>query len=365
MRHAVVVLAVVGLFAGAALARDETARRTRLGFARLEPRSLGVAAIYNVIPCGTDCTSYRSRILVTSDGKSWRDVTPPHLLTEVQDVRFATPRVGWVVANDCAAGSAFVYRTTSGGRTWRRARVPAANCSAGSRLDLSFADPGHGWILNVAENTWGASLVRTRDGGRTWSRVGEGALLKGAIAFATSRNGWLARSDIALAQELYATRDSGRSWHRKILGLPRAWRFARAFPDRPTFFGARGVLPVDLVRGGRTAVAFYVTADGGRTWRLRAIRRVSSWIAGSPRSFVRYVPTSIPSPWVWWVAGGRTRGVVALTTDAGDSWHVATAPVVGWEISASDSERAWLTSERKGVYETSNGGRAWHHLEFP
>jgi photosystem II stability/assembly factor-like uncharacterized protein len=369
MRGVVLVLAILGLFASAALANGEIAGQKVLAMARLQSRSLGVAAVYDVARCGTYCSSYTPHIFVTGDARSWRKVTPPHLLLEVEDVEFSTPRAGWVVANDCAAAKAFFYRTRNGGHTWRRTRAPEANCAAGSRLDVSFADARHGWILLVAENGNRVGLFRTRDGGETWADVGTDAPLKGAIAFATPRIGWLARSDFPLPGELYATRDGGRSWHRRKLRLPRGWREARAFPDRPTFFGARGVLPVDLVRGRQSAVAFYSTANAGRTWRLRAVRRVDFSIlarssGGGP---VRYVPTSIATPSTWWIVGGRRHAHVAVTSDAGASWQVAAAPVVGSEVSAVDSRRAWLTTtQRKGaLYATSNQGRTWHQLEFP
>jgi hypothetical protein len=118
------------------------------------------------VRCGTDCKSYTPHVFVTGDGHSWHDVTPPHLLLEIEDIAFSTPRAGWVVASDCAAAKAFFYRTKDGGRTWRRGRAPATNCAAGSRLDASFADARHGWILLVIENGSRVGLFRTHDGVR-------------------------------------------------------------------------------------------------------------------------------------------------------------------------------------------------------
>ena len=369
MGRTFVLVAVVGLLAGAVPARNATSTRSVLELARLQSRSFGIAAIYDVAACWPYCRSYTPRIYATRDEHSWLEVTPPHLLPEVEDVFFRTPSVAWVAANDCAAARAFVYRTRDGGRTWRRARVPATNCPGGSRLDVSFADARHGWILLVAENGNRVGLFRTRDGGKTWTDVGEDAPLKGSIAFASPRIGWLARSDFPLPGQLYATRDGGRSWHRRKLRLPRGWQRARAFPDRPTFFGARGVLPVDFVLGRRTAVAFYTTADNGRTWRPRAVLRVDSSVLTGPSEggAIRYIPTSIATPSAWWIAVGRKRGAVAETSDGGHSWHVASAPVVGSEISAGGARRAWLTTSRgrSGVYATSDRGRSWHRLELP
>ena len=369
MRRVVLMLAILGLLAGATLARGESPARRVLELARLQSPSVGVVAIYNVVPCGTYCRSYTPHIFATGDGRPWREVTPPHLLLEVEDVAFSTPREGWVVANDCAAGRALFYRTRNGGQTWWRSRAPEVNCAAGSRLDVSFADAKHGWILLVAENGNRVGLFRTQDEGKTWKPVGKDAPLKGAIAFATRRIGWLARSDFPRPGELYATRDGGRSWHYRKLRLPRGWRDARPFPDRPTFFGARGVLPVDLVRGRRSAVAFYTTVNDGGAWRLRAVRRIdfsilTQFSEGVP---ARYIPTSIASPSAWWIVAGRRQNHVAVTVDAGASWRVAAAPVVGSEISAVDARRAWLstTGRRGALYATSNGGRTWRQVTLP
>jgi photosystem II stability/assembly factor-like uncharacterized protein len=369
MRRAVVPFALIGLLAGAALAGDRPAVGRELVFARLQSPSFGVAGFYDAVRCGPYCTSYKPRVFLTGEGRLWREVTPRHVLTELEDVVFSSRLLGWIAANDCAAGKAFVYRTTDGGRTWRSAPVSATNCSAGSRLDLSFSDTKHGWILTVFENGNQARLERTRDGGKTWSELDTDAPLMGAIAFANARDGWLAKSDFASPLQLYATRDGGQSWRRRVLAAPRGWRGARLFPDAPKFFGNRGVLPVDLVRGKRAAVAFYVTGNGGRTWRLRAIRPVGFPVLAS-ELFVKYVPTSIASPSVWWIASGRKRSSIAVTSNAGGSWRVSTPrmlPAAGPEISGIDARRAWFTTAVRNValYATNDGGRTWRRLALP
>jgi photosystem II stability/assembly factor-like uncharacterized protein len=370
MARAVVLLALVGVFAGAALAGEQTTVRRQLALARLESPSFGVAGIYDVDRCGAGCARYKPHLVVSNDDRSWREITPQHVLSELEDVVFSTRLVGWVAANDCASAKAFVYRTIDGGRTWRAAAVPATNCAAGSRLDLSFSDSRHGWILNTFVNGNRAPLERTLDGGKTWKEVNPNAPLMGAIAFATPRDGWLGRNDFALPQQLYVTRNGGRSWRHRAIATPRGWRGARLFPDTPTFFGGRGVLPVSLVLGKRSAVAFYVTRNGGRTWQPRAIRTVGFPILAS-QPFVRYVPTSIASPAVWWIASGRKHSSIAVTTNAGRSWHVSSpsnlprAP--GSEISAAGPRRAWLTTpgRKRSLYATSDGGRTWRRLGLP
>ena len=142
----------------------------------------------------------------------------------------------------------------------------------------------------------------------------------------------------------------------------------------PTFFGARGVLPVSLTRGNRAAVAFYVTGDDGRTWRLRSVRPVEFTVLVAHSPFVRYVPTSIVSPTVWWIAEGRTHPYVAITASAGKSWRVSGPSRLlragPGEISATDAWHAWLTTWSPNnrmamAYTTSDGGDTWSRLSLP
>ena len=94
----------------------------------------------------------------------------------------------------------------------------------------------------------------------------------------------------------------------------------------------------------------------------------SKLIAG-PRSspFIRYVPTSIVSPSVWWVAAGRTRSAIAVTSDAGKSWRASTLPVRTSEVSGISARRAWLTTSQaaSALYATSDAGDSWHRLAVP
>jgi photosystem II stability/assembly factor-like uncharacterized protein len=308
------------------------------------------------------------QLLVTQDGRAWLDVTPPRLLFQVEDVVFLDRSRGWVVANDCVRGKAYVYRTSDGGQTWSAAAAPTVNCAAGSRLQLSFVDERRGWLNEVVENAPSARLSRTDDGGKRWKPVSELPAL-GAVVFRTPEDGWLGRANFAQPQQLSVTWNGGRTWHQRLLAPPRGWSGARAFPDVPTFFGEQGVLPVMLSRSGRSAVAFYATGDGGRTWRLRAVRPVVFRVLRPRNPFVWYVPTAIADPDVWWLAGGRASPSVSITSDRGRTWrtfHPAGLPRASWwAISAASPRRGWLTtyaSDVSRLFATSDGGRTWRQL---
>jgi photosystem II stability/assembly factor-like uncharacterized protein len=307
------------------------------------------------------------RVLVTRDGDSWRDVTPrlprlgepPGLVPAVHDVVFVDGRRGWVAANECAAGKAFVFRTVDGGRRWRAVPVESTNCAAGSRLDLSFVDALHGWLVRIFLNGNSQYLSRTLDGGATWSRISSALPLVGTVTFRTSREGWLTRGDFRHWGGVLATQDGGRTWRRSVLVLPRRWAGARAHADAPRFFGRRGVLPVDLERRGRTAVAFYVTSDGGRRWRAAAVRSVSLRTTEPRSPFVRFVPVAVATPTSWWMATGNRT--IAVTHDGGRRWSVRRIPAAPRAITAPDGRRAWVTPET-GLLATDDGGRTWRRL---
>lgn len=135
-----------------------------------------------------------------------------------------------------------------------------------------------------------------------------------------------------------------------------------------------------LTRDNRVAVAFYVSDDGGKSWRLRSIRPVEFSRPGLNNPFSWYVPTSIASPTAWWIGAGRTRPSVAVTTDAGRSWRAyptARLPrTTTWALSATDSEHAWVMTaklvetptrsyEQHALFATGDRGRSWHRLRPP
>jgi photosystem II stability/assembly factor-like uncharacterized protein len=84
------------------------------------------------------------------------------------DIQQTGPRTGftWGLSGAGPGDNVVLYRTTDGGRTWRRAQVRLflAAGSAGG-FELAFTDATHGWLV-TAGATW-----HTADGGRTWTRA--------------------------------------------------------------------------------------------------------------------------------------------------------------------------------------------------
>jgi photosystem II stability/assembly factor-like uncharacterized protein len=352
--------AIIGVAVAAAALTSASAPPPRVVLARLVTPSFGLVAT---------STGSRTRLLAR-DGRVWREVTPPHALVQPEDLVALDRRHWWFVTNDCSAARALVARTSDGGRTWAAARVRPTNCAAGSALALSFADRRHGWLVRTFENAPGAELARTVDSGRTWSRGRELPFL-GRVAFRSTREGWLGRSDYRVGRNLFVTADGGSTWRPRRLAPPRGWRGARAFPDVPKFFGARGVLPVTLFSPRRSGVAFYVTSDGGRSWRAQSVRVVGFRTLLRSNPFPRYVPTAIASPRDWWAVAGLAAPRVLRTSDAGRHWRAFQLPAVkGASAAGIDAagRSAWLILKMHGgrteLLATGDGGRSWRPLAF-
>lgn len=313
-----------------------------------------VSPSFGVVQCGR-------RVLANERG-AWRDITPRGVRSALHDVVFLDHRHGWVATNDCTAARAFVYRTRDGGRTWSARRVRPTNCAAGSRLALVSADRRHVWLERVFLNGNNQQLERSVDGGASWTPLGLLPAI-GTIVFRTPREGWIGRSDFASPQQLHFSRDGGRTWRRRVLAPPQGWSGARVFPDAPRFFGTHGVLPVVLDGGRRRAVAFYVTADAGRSWRVAAVKRVNTRVTKPGNPFVWYLPVSVATRSVWWIADGRT---ILRTSDAGEHWTSAAPPtrphplVRELQLSSAGELRAWVAGEL--LVETRDGGRSWRVL---
>jgi photosystem II stability/assembly factor-like uncharacterized protein len=356
MGRVLVIAAGIGLVVGVAALATPYARRPSCS-GELFTRSLGVV------------TCDRRVFATTPKGRSWRDITPPRIpgtpyRGSIYDAVFLDARNGWALTNECAAGRAAVHRTHDGGRSWMSRAVEGTGCSLLNGVRLVALDDRHAWLdyRSAGLNGW---LMATTDGGKSWTGVG--ALpFPGVVRFRTPREGWLAhRWGGAGIQQLHETRDGGRTWRRRVLIPPRGWSGARIYPDLPTFFGKRGVLPATMVRRGSAGVAFYGSEDGGRTWRAQAVRRVDFPVLRGYPATVWYVATSIAEENSWWVAGGRSRPLVLVTADAGRTWR--RFPRSGlprsrwWAISAVSGTRAWLTisSWRSALFATDDGGRSW------
>jgi photosystem II stability/assembly factor-like uncharacterized protein len=141
----------------------------------------------------------------TDGGRSW-SVQQSGTRQDLQSVRFADARHGWIQADG------EILRTGDGGATWSRSL--AATSHDGQILaGLTFVNPTVGWVggsRNDGDANHG-TIAHTTDGGRTWTTDDIAAfddVRFGAIAFTDPRHGWVA----GYQGELFYTDNGGIGW---------------------------------------------------------------------------------------------------------------------------------------------------------
>lgn len=310
----------------------------------------------------TRCNSRDCRpdeLLLTSDrGETWRVVTPPLRMLEpyLGDLEFLDARHGWVVAGPCETDTV-VLRTTDGGRTWRASHVPSPTCHAGSYLDLKFLDSRNGWMVHQELLSESATLSWTSDGGATWSTPKK-LPAAGRVNFQTRNDGW-ARTDFFYTGDAYVTSDGGRTWRHRALPVPVGLDPIGHLSSRdpPALFeDGTGILTELFERNGEFTLAFYAVASGTAPILAATLPVGPDTRRGRPA-----VTQSVARPDVWWVLTDYPA-TLHFTTDAGETWEQRPAPAFG-QLFAVDSRTAWLAGD--GLFETSDGGRSWRRVRPP
>jgi photosystem II stability/assembly factor-like uncharacterized protein len=248
-------------------------------------------------------------LLATADsGQTWLAVTPEDVsATNIIGVFFMDVLHGWVVAADDTDRLA-LYGTIDGGHSWSAAALPGEFPDGVGAVSVAFIDPKDGWIEIALPSSSAESigdLWGTQDGGQTWNHLT--IPVGGPIEFLNLSDGWVAGGP--LGGQLYRTVDGGQSWIKASVSLPAGYPDHQPWYTLPAFFGAEGVLPVNVFKngGGPLAVAFYTTKDGGAAWTLGTAFTVAD--EGD------FTPIGVSGPTDWVVASAR-EGLL-VTQDSG------------------------------------------------
>ena len=160
------------------------------------------------------------RVFVASDGGegAWSDVTPERLLgsaeESVQDVVFTDRDHGWLVVVNVEQLGSRVLRTTDGGHTWTTTGyVGGFSMHAGTSLKVSAVDGNHAWTAYVVPPGSGRPhIARTTDGGRTWSGGDDSLPIADAIRFIDTRRGFSADDFGFGPRGFFVSTDGGATW---------------------------------------------------------------------------------------------------------------------------------------------------------
>jgi hypothetical protein len=335
------------------------------------PGSLGVVAE----------TDGRARLFVSADGRSFADRTPSGSWKAFYSAFFLGVADGWVFASRTAEDSfdLVLLKTTDGGRTWLPTpRHFSLDMHGGSYLVADFIDSDHGWISVADPTAPFAMLYRTTDGGETWTQIGS----------LDRRGGYAAMPDIGAVHffdrdtailsafyngEVFVSRDGAASWTAASIPWPKGVTPDETHPSDPIVLdGQTAVIPV-RVSGPSAQLAYAITFDAGRTWRVRMLPLTNHYEATSSEGVVPIVADgAVVSPTVWWTI--TNTDAVSVTTgglaSGSSSWVTGVAlqrqpdnapPIWAWSATVG-----WVVVTFSGpvnsferLYETTDGGRQW------
>ncbi len=212
---------------------------------------------------------YRS----TDGGESWTHLgltETRHIGRVVVDPRDA--EVAYVAALGnlwAASADRGVYKTADGGRSWDRVLfVDTLTGVVDLAMDPSDPNTLYAAAYQRLRTPWGfngggpgSGIYKTIDGGRTWSELTSGIPDggKGRIGLAVSRTDpglVLATVEHASEGGIYRSEDGGRTWTRASRMNPRPMYYSHIYID-----------PTDANRVYVLATDFFMSEDGGRTFR--------------------------------------------------------------------------------------------------
>ncbi len=232
----------------------------------------------------------KGRILQTTDGGvHWKDVSPHYPSTGGRQkvvADFLSFSSAWVAVSVTAADgttTVVVFRTSDGGRSWQNTTIQQIS----QIFQITFVDARHGWMLSKQADLASAEAVAilgTNDGGKTWAMVSAayaastdtplpGRLpfggTKTGLGFLDAMTGWITGNfPLTSYVFFYVTHDGGATWNRQTLPFSPDLALTQIATRPPRFFSSTdGILPVSFVTQTTSSLDFYVTNDGGNTWR--------------------------------------------------------------------------------------------------
>jgi photosystem II stability/assembly factor-like uncharacterized protein len=268
-------------------------------------------------------------------GRTWSEVGNP-ARTAVLNVA-GSGRELWV---NTEAGE---YISHDGGRTWYRppAAMGRVSLSSDYGSSLSFGPGGLAVILNGDDDFWVSD-----DGGRTGKTVKVPILAQigiVAVAFANARDGLVVGSGQCGSDEVLATSDGGRSWHK---------------------VGETGVLPISFAFDGPLAVAagcpgneISASYDQGRTWYDLPLGNelstsiVSVSVAGDSVAVLCYLIPSGREYMLFSANGGRQWARLSFSGPG--------AKTVPGALVLTSPRSVWAYGPPGILWHSTNAGRTW------
>jgi photosystem II stability/assembly factor-like uncharacterized protein len=240
---------------------------------------------FDLIAPGTGWAASSTHLYFTSsDGHSWRDITPPRASDNepIQLVHFTDRFHGSVLLIDVIENQPTfleVEETANGGSSWKLAQVDLSRTPIDPVVpptvsSMSFSDHRHGWILigTSSANIRTSVLVATVDAGAHW-QVLRILPIDGNISFGSSTHGVLTSAmNPSGDPAIWHTKDGGRSWTASTPPAPKDCPTCIPVQVDGAFFSdtRHAVLTAVIRIPGKSVPSSveYFTSDSGATWRL-------------------------------------------------------------------------------------------------
>jgi photosystem II stability/assembly factor-like uncharacterized protein len=213
----------------------------------------------------------RRKLLRTTDGEEWEEIGT--LPDNLKDLFFVSAKDGF--ANGMEGGvvgvSNIIYRTSDGGKTWKRAWACTAKVVAqglAQQLDCDlhafhFPTPQVGYVVIANSQCIGPGcgapplIAKTEDGGDTWQIIpGPGLVEQDMVTslfFLDEKTGFVRLE----SGKLHVTRDGGETW-KGLVASPGPWiRFADPGVGWAVNFDKH--------------LTMTYTTDGGARWNARKL----------------------------------------------------------------------------------------------
>ena len=162
-----------------------------------------------------DLHQWRCTLLRTQDGgASWHWLRPLSgaAALPADSMQFVSTRVGYTF--NSVDGR--VWRTSDAGSSWRASSVSSLSWDGSFALDDRNVWVSMKWYPQEgdAADDLGGGLYSSSDGGITWRQPSHAFddIAVEDVYFASRRVGWVAGTDPAWDNVIYATRDGGRHW---------------------------------------------------------------------------------------------------------------------------------------------------------
>jgi photosystem II stability/assembly factor-like uncharacterized protein len=308
-------------------------------------------------------------------GRTWKPLFDDQPTGSIGDVAVApsNPNVIYVGSGegiqrpDLSVGDG-MYKSIDGGKTWTHLGLTDAQQIGGLAVDpkneniVFVAALGHPYGPNEERG-----VFRTTDGGKTWKKVFYIDENSGAIQVTIDpTNSQIVYADIFMARNgpwencyfsgknsgLYKSEDGGNTWKKLTTGLPGAEQglgrigFCIAPSDHNRLYAT-----VDSRKGGGE----YRSDDGGNTWKLLS-DDTRYWDRGDDFAEIKVDPKNADIVY-------DVNVVVWKSTDGGKTWNGFKGAPGG-----DDYHRLWINPDNtnvmllagdQGAAVTVNGGETW------